>query len=282
MRIIMVPVADRPESVSALRTSLQLAAALGANVEAFHIRPHRDSKVSLTADAALSVTSAAAGGAVAASQAARQMVAELAAQTDMKMVKRFSAGGDRQVLWAEQVGHVEKLMPVLGPFADLIVVTRPRRKASHLARAFLRSALLDSSRPVLILPPRGASHLLRHVAVAWDRSHEAMRAVVAAMPLLRHADEVSIIASGEGKPTGPKPKSLQQYLSVWGVKTTVNQTRGARADAVDDIESHVHERRADLLVMGSYSRSRLRERIFGGVTRHVLNEARFPVLTVHR
>ena len=290
MRVIMVPVADRPECVAALKTTFPLAEALGASIQAFHVRPHRYSEVALPPEASFFVTGAALeqaaestdAAAKQASTAARTMVAGLAEANGFSLVNRVNRDTERGIVWSEQVGYVQNLMSVLGPFADLLVVSRPKSKKSHIARQFMLSALMDTSRPVLILPHRGARKLGRRVVVAWDRTHQAMQAVVCALPLLRRAEHVSIFTSGVGKAEGPKARPLQDYLRAWGIDALVSKTRGAHVDAIKDIDEHMDSQSADLLVMGSYSRNRFRERVFGGVTDHMLTKARFPVLTVHR
>lgn len=290
MRIILVPVADRPECGKALDSAFALAARLDANVRACHIRPHRYSTVKLPAEAGAMLSddelprlsAADEKSAVAASRAARALVERLAAARDFSLVRRLNGESTRSIVWSEDVGSVQKLMPVIGPFADLIAVTRPRKKSSRIARLFLEESLLSSSRPVLVLPPGRRVVVGKRIVIGWDRTHNAMAAVVAALPLLRRAEAVSIVSSGAGKANGPKARRLVNYLQAWGVKATVRKTRDNTSDPVTDIAKQCEEFEADLLVIGSYSRSRFRQRIFGGVTEHFINRSRLPLLTIHR
>lgn len=289
MRIIMVPVADRPECGIALGSAFDLADRLQANIHACHIRPHRYSRVLLPAEATYlmpeddvpELSEADSKSAEEASKAARAFVEKLAKKHDFAMKNTLGAKSVREIQWKEDVGHVANLMPVIGPFADLIVVTRPQRRQSRVARLFLEEALFSSSRPVLVLPARGRVTVGNDVVIGWDGTQNAMRAVVAALPVLKVAETVSIIESGGGKQGGAKPRQLANYLKVWGIKADISQTRKAPTDDTDAIEDHVKERQADLLVIGSYSRSRLRQRLFGGVTQHFLFDSKIPVLTTH-
>ena len=169
---------------------------------------------------------------------ARQLIDELSEQAGFSLVRRIRRGTENGVVWSEQVGDPQHLMRVNGPFADLIVVSRPSTKRSYKARQFMEAALLDASRPVLILPPRGARTVGRRIVIAWDRTHNAMHAVVAALPLLQNADDVSILTSGTGKEDGPKVSRVVAYLEAWGISTTTHQTRGAKAHAINDINAH--------------------------------------------
>ena len=99
------------------------------------------------------------------------------------------------------------------------------------------------------------------------------------MPLLRQADEVNIITNGPEDRPGPKSAHLKQYLRHWGVKSNHVFTNGL--NDTQAILKGYNQTESDLLVMGGYSRSRLRQRVFGGVTEHMLNEANIPIFILH-
>ncbi|MEM1262027.1 MAG: universal stress protein [Pseudomonadota bacterium] len=289
MRVLMVPVANRPECVAALRATFDLAREHNACIQACHIRPHRYSAVALPPEGGFAISDAstvkaskaADARAKKAAKAAEEMLATVVAEEGFTLVKRLSGSSQSAVIWSEQVGDPSHLMRVQGPFADLLVVSRPETKKSYKAKEFLQAALLDSSRPVLVLPPRGARTVGNRIVIGWDRTHNAMAAVVAALPLLQRAESVTVLTSGAGKEDGPKAARLVSYLAAWGIKAKRVQTRNAKTTATEDIEAQAKESNADLVVMGSYSRSRLRERIFGGVTERMLAGTKRPLLTVH-
>ena len=285
MRIIMVPVADRPECAAALDSAISLADRLKANIRACHIRPHRYSNVVLPAEANLLLpeseqpllNASDKKSAAAASKASKALVEKIAESRGFEFKKQLTGKSQRTLVWSEEVGHVEKLMPVIGPFADLIVVSRPKSASSQIARLFMEQALLTSSRPVLILPQGRQLRIGKRVVIGWDQTQNAMRSVVAALPILQLADEVSIITSGAGKPNGARAGQLVKYLKVWGVRAKSQRNSDARTNEIVDLNAHIKELNADLLVMGSYSSSRFRQRLFGGVTEHFLTKSKMPV-----
>ncbi len=289
MRIIMVPVADRPECAAALDSAISLADRLKANISACHIRSHRHSSVRLPEEATYLLpaseipkpTAAELKSANSASKAAQQLVEKLAESRGFVFRKKLSGDSERSLIWSEEVGHVENLLPVIGPFADLIVVSRPKRAASRVARLFMEQALLHTSRPVLILPQARRLQLGRRVVIGWDQTQNAMRSVVAALPILQQADDVSILTSGVGKSGGAKAGQLVKYLKAWGIDANTKRTPQSKAGEVKDLEAHLKSVDADLLVMGSYSRHRFRERLFGGMTEHFLTNSTMPVLMTH-
>ena len=284
MRVIFVPVADRPECARALRTAFDLGQRLGANVTGCHIRAHRDSNVALPRDLASVADYDAAWHAALKGKASKKqsksaqlLFSAVAEKHDFPIVKKLSSG--KGAAWLEKVGSPDKVLSIWGPVSDLLVVSRPSKKGGKLARLFLNAALMNSAKPVLVLPQSGRTAVGSRVSIAWNQSAEAARAVAMAMPVLQAADQVNIVTVGPEAGLGPKAGQLANYLRAWGVKS---KRIAAKGD--DDAEALVEacdETDSDLLVMGAYSRSRLRQRIFGGVTEYMLTRARIPVLMLH-
>jgi nucleotide-binding universal stress UspA family protein len=101
----------------------------------------------------------------------------------------------------------------------------------------------------------------KRILVAWNQSAEAALAVSAAIPLLQHAEQIVVASGGPGNRTGPKSSHLAQYLANWDVKVERVRTKGRDVDK--EIETVYRETESDLLVMGAYSRSLLRQLICG-------------------
>ena len=284
MRVIFIPVADRPECAQALQVAFNLGHQLGANLRGCHIRPHGGSEVSLPSalgsfeDWDDSWENVWKGKKTSKSAIpARVLFAKIAESQHYELIKhpRPNPGA----VWQEKVGSPDKLLSIMGPVSDLIVVSRPRAKGGKIARLFMRAALLNSARPVLVLPQSGVPVVGKHISIAWNQSTEAAQAIAAAMPLLRLAEQVSIITCGAERGVGPKSTQLATYLRFWGVKAERIRTRGS--DDARAIVKAYKETRSDLLVMGAYSRSRLRQRVFGGVTEFMLYQTNIPVLMLH-
>jgi len=285
MRVIFVPVADRPECAVALNKTFELAGDLGATVIGCHIRPHSYSDVSLPAtltDAAIGTDAEwrAAWKPRAKQQtapAARTLFARLAERNgfDMHKTPRAKPGA----IWMEKTGAPQRIIGIMGPVSDLLVVSRPESRDGSIARLFLVSALMASSRPVLVLPQAGDWSVGKRICIAWNQSKDAALAVASALPLLQLAQHVSIVSSGPENRPGPKSSQLAAYLKCWGVQTERVSTKGN--DESKEILSAVRSMKSDLLVMGAYSRSRFSQMIFGGVTDHMLNKASIPVLMRH-
>ena len=274
MRVILVPVADRPECARALQTAFDLGERLGASVTGCHMRPHRHSDVTLSpafAEAAWRKKSTRR-----APQAARALYEQIAAQHGYEVAKQ--ARRAPCAIWQEKVGSPETLMGIHGPLADLIVVSRPKEKGG-VADLFVSSALTRSSRPVLVLPARSRKRVGKRICIAWDQSNAAMLAVKATIPLLEQAEDIVIVSCGKEDNPGPKSGQLAAYLTHWGIRTRRATTRGRDIEA--ELIAQYRKDKADLLIGGAYSRSRWRERVFGGTTDFLVREAKIPVLLRH-
>jgi len=146
----------------------------------------------------------------------------------------------------------------------------------------LEGGLFSSGKPLLLVP-EGASASLKpkRVMVAWDSRLEASNAVSRAMELLSSADNVHVVLvdpiegeSGQGAEPGA---DIGTYLARHGVKVTVDRLPSQGRSVADTLRQHAVDMAADLLVMGAYGHSRLRERIFGGVTRSMVEAPPLPV-----
>ncbi len=287
MRVIMVPIADRPECATALASAFQLAKRLGANVMGCHVRPHRNSAVSLPAELKAQVFGPLTAAKVPVqtetiaknSNAAHHLLDRVARSYGLKLVKKLNGSAEPSVMWCEKVGSPDKILRILGPTSDMLVVSRPNGDDSKLAQIFLLEALLRSSRPVMILPHQQLQTVGERVMVAWNQSNEAMRAVVAALSVLQRADAVTIAVAGRENGLGPKSTQLAQYLKCWGIEPVIKRISGRNPDK--QLMKAYRETQSDLLVMGAYSRSRFRQRLFGGVTDYMLRRPEVPVLMLH-
>jgi nucleotide-binding universal stress UspA family protein len=150
----------------------------------------------------------------------------------------------------------------------------------------LEAALIDSGRPVLAIPYAGNFESIgQRVLVGWNASREASRAVHDALPLLAKAESTCVFLANPKRGLaahGEEPGAdIARHLARHGLKVEVAKTV---ADDVADsalLLNHASDMGADLLVMGAYGHSRLREFILGGVTRSLLREMTVPVLLSH-
>jgi len=171
-------------------------------------------------------------------------------------------------------------------YADLVVLgqaTDTGGKEGSLLPDLPDYVLLNCGRPVLLVPRSGRFPTIgKRVMVAWNGSMEAAKAVTAALPLLRGAEQVTLAVLGNSADIlGESPGAdIALYLARHGVKVEVLR-RPEPADPGKAILSLAADFNVDLLVMGAYGHSRFREMMLGGATRTILATATLPVLMAH-
>lgn len=170
--------------------------------------------------------------------------------------------------------------------ADLIVVGQPDEDPMGIGNDMPARIVVDTGRPVLIIPRVGEfAKIGSHVVVAWNGSREAARAAYDALPFMQSAATVKVLAID--------PKCRQGYDSIalgdemalclarHDVKAEAKVTTTGSISVSDELLNRLTDEGCDLLVMGCYGHSRLRETLFGGVTRELLQHMTAPVLMSH-
>jgi nucleotide-binding universal stress UspA family protein len=164
------------------------------------------------------------------------------------------------------------------------VVAQPEPDSTGPERLIIEATLFGSGRPILIVPYiQKAPLTLGRVMACWDGSRSAARAIADALPLLARAKAVEIFTvTGEaGKSSEVEGADLAHHLARHGLKVEVERQVARDIDVASVILSHAADRSADLIVMGGYGHSRLREFVLGGATRGILASMTVPVLMSH-
>jgi nucleotide-binding universal stress UspA family protein len=198
-------------------------------------------------------------------------------------VRRSTVSAQARILDAP-VASAPNLFASLARRFDLAVIAQPRPERPALERLIIEATLFDSGRPVLIVPYiQRAGLTLNRVLVGWDGSRSAARAIADAMPLLVKAKAVEIvIVAGEAAKSDEIPGAdIAHHLARHGAKAEVNRMVSIEIDVASTILSHAADVSADLLVMGGYGHSRLREFVLGGATRGILGSMTIPTLMSH-
>jgi nucleotide-binding universal stress UspA family protein len=171
-------------------------------------------------------------------------------------------------------------------FSDLVIAPRPYGKARTATdETIVEAAMFEGRVPIYVLPePAGSATATKRIAVAWNQSDEAMTAIRSALPLLINADMVSvlIIDPPSHSPERSDPGgNLTQMLARHGVRAEVVVLAKTMPHVSDVIQRFMTEQDCDLLVMGAYGHSRMREAILGGAARDALEASTKPVFMAH-
>lgn len=172
-------------------------------------------------------------------------------------------------------------------YADVVVISQSAPGASlpHLRADFPEYVLLNCARPVLVVPAAGLQGPFgKRIAVAWNGSANAVRAITSAIPLMRSAEQVNLVvfnSDTEEDIHGKVPGAdMALYLARHGVRVEVTAT-DTDEDAGEALLAYAADNSIDLIVMGAYGRSRFREILLGGATRTVLRASPLPLWMAH-
>ena len=167
---------------------------------------------------------------------------------------------------------------------DLVVVGQEDTdNPEPLREALIEAALFDSGAPLLLVPYVAKPGFEdRTVMVAWDGSKTASRAVHAALPMMELAKKVTVVVVDNGKKIdGEAGADIALYLARHGLKVEIDRVPQASSGVGDTLLNYVADNAVDLVVMGGYGHSRMREFILGGATRSVLAAMTVPVIMAH-
>ena len=185
-------------------------------------------------------------------------------------------------------GDMARVLAEQARFVDLLILGQHDTENPRGISAFLlpQRVVLDAGTPILVVPLRGAFEALpRHALVAWDGSPEATRALRDAMPLLRAAERVSLLAVDPDRQGHVHPHAnsveVAARLGRHGITTEPIEVASGTQDVTDVLLAHAAQVGADLLVMGAYGHSPIKEFILGGTTQDLLARATIPILISH-
>jgi nucleotide-binding universal stress UspA family protein len=272
-RDILVHVDGREAGRRRVRFAVDMAARTGARVAGLHVTPPVEVpplyKPSLVAEVAAEISSKLALDAHAAAAI-------------------FSEEATRHLpdaCWFEAEGDVVQGIVDKARYADLVILGQYERQGSPEAHPLpvAHSLVVRCGRPVLVVPVAVQPSALARIAVAWDGSREAVRAIHDAVPLLRLAQSVQIVMvispSDEGSEVDGE--RLAAHLANHGIPVASNVLQIRSAEETEALQPRIERGDYDLLVMGGYSHPRWLEFIFGGTTRSILLSSKIPVMVSH-
>ncbi|WP_316979339.1 universal stress protein [Shumkonia mesophila] len=286
---ILIAVRGSETSRSTIGTGLLLAATLKAHAEVLHVLADPlhavpafgDGMTGRMADQLVSISEK---DVAERAKLARRMFDQYCTGHQVPVVTGKPPAGEFSAAWLEKVGYADALMRRRGRLADMIVLGKPTFKPRLATSMTAQAGLFETGRPVLIAPPETPKgDIGRNIAIAWNGSAEASRAVAAATNFFGAAEKVTVLTAESERTPAEAAQELADYLSLHGVRAETrifahmaDKPLGGAAllKACDDVG-------ADLLVMGAFIAGGFRELIMGNATQQVLSEATIPVLMGH-
>jgi len=166
---------------------------------------------------------------------------------------------------------------IIGRAYDLIVMPQPGA-LPKMPESVFETALFDSGRPVLVVPARFSGMVGKKVLFAWNGSTESARAISLAMPVMSRAESIDVLSVDGAMVPGPSSAEIADSLRSHGLNVTSQHVKPGTRSAGQTIVDTAIAGGCDLIVKGAYTQSRLRQMIFGGMTRHLIMQSPLPVL----
>lgn len=287
IKTILAPVSAAEASRSTLETALHVARRFDAHIDVLHVRADPRGLVPYTGEGMdgsmieeiMEVTEREGGERAARS---KELFDTFCAEQGLTVADSPSAGQQGPTIaWSTEIGREDEVVALRGRLYDLIVVGRPVRDAALPSPITLEAALLDTGRPILVAPPETRGDVGKTVAVAWEGSPEAARAMADAVPFMEKADSVVLLSAEQAQISPIDPQELISRFAWHGISATIQRFDASVTELGAAFLEQADIANADLLVKGAYSQSRLRQLILGGRTRHILAHTTIPVLLAH-
>ncbi|SRR5579872_4087656 len=283
IRKVLLPLTGTQAGEAALATALAVARQWNAHVLALHVRvDSRD--VAPLAGEGLSgamieeMMTATERESLSRAQAVRTMFERFVTAHHVRVGEPAAGEHAATAAFAAVTGREEDLVAQQARLADLTVVAHPEAEEDVSSSDALHAVLFDSGRPVLIAPREAPRQIGQRICLGWNGTAESASAVLAALPWLAQAKAVRILAAEEYQRRGPAAQDLAEYLALHDIAAEVATFRPVDREVGGGLLRAAEEFGADLLAMGAYSHSRLRQLILGGVTRHVLEHGAIPIM----
>jgi nucleotide-binding universal stress UspA family protein len=285
IKSILVPLDGRDRSQEALATALVVARRFGAHISTLHVS---ESTLKSTGFATLSSSlreSVLAEEKHLLNQSAQEIsnaVEAFARRRKLTLANEPSAKNGITISFDHEYGEVNDTLVRWARHHDTVAISRPGKSSDSFRIGAMGSTvealLMQSGKPVLLVPPQWKAKKARHAIIAWNDSLEASKALSMTLPWLEQMQKVTIVVARRRKLGGEK---VRQQLAWHGIKAEVEILNRRSQSAGTRLLNICKKLEGDFLVMGGYSQSRLRQRIFGGVTDHMLAHSGIITVMVH-
>ena len=267
-----------PTPVSAVDEAIDVAAAIGASISAIACEVKIRVPGDILGNALLDIPAI-----VAAERKKSSTNADA-------LLMAFQDAAEKRGLFQERIlehcltSDVPDVLTEYARLWDLTIVPVPL--GEHFDQQYAESIIFGSGRPTLVIPhtrKRTGAFTLDTVVVAWDFSRPAARAVADALPILERAKRTNVVTITNEKVIETKRSGaeLAKHLARHGVEVVLDTVDAAGRRIGDVLESYVASRNADLLVMGAYGHSRIRDFILGGATKSMMSQPPLPIFLSH-
>lgn len=288
IKTIFVPLSGAEGDRSVFATALAVARPLSAHLRFFHLRvsaaeaavhaPHTDFSMGSGISAAFKLLQEQVDSLA---ECAFTNCHELCEANEVRIQDTPGPGEGVSASWMEETENAAERLIFHARHSDLLVLGRPQDR-DFMPAGLIERLLVEAGRPLIIAPESAPQSVTDTIVVGWKETPEAARAVTAALPLLARARRVVLLSVMEdGKSPRKSLDALVHQLAWHGISADTLVIPAVEGPPRKQLLDTAVRTNADLLVVGGSGHSQLREWLFGGVTRSLIDEATLPVFMLH-
>ncbi|MDH5354087.1 MAG: universal stress protein [Gammaproteobacteria bacterium] len=285
IKTIILPIRESDVADSLMETAICMAIRNNAHLDLLYVQNEPEHLVpfatlGVSTSMRQSIIESASAAAIKQGEDLKQRFQALCERLDMKQSTRCENPGEPSAEFLIRRGIRNELIALYGRLADLIIVPQPL-SVSPPPSSF-EAALRDTGRPVLMVPRKKILvDAGKTLAIGWNASKEAAQAMAAVMGNLQRADKVYVLESEKRMQNPLNAIEACAYLKCHGVAAEPAAFNVGKQSVGEALLTKANELNCDRLIVGGYSRSKLRNMIMGGVTGHLMANSDIPVILVH-
>lgn len=288
IKTLFVPVSGSDTDTRVLTTALAIARPFSAHLRFFHMHLSLGEAIVRAPHAEFVIGSAIATTLESLRQQAQTLSANARAQCrdfcnfhEVSMQAAPLPAGVLSASWMQEERDAMSRLMFHARHSDVIVLGRARNR-DYMPIGIIETLLMGSGRPIILAPEGAAPESIKTVVVGWKETPEAVRALHAALPLLTQAERVVLLSTAEeGAASQEALDDLARQLAWHGISAQLHFTPERSGPVANQLQRIAAQLQADLLVVGGFGHGQFRERMFGGVTQSLIDEAMLPVFMVH-
>ena len=285
IKTILLPIRESSTADSLMQTAISMAIRNNAHLDLLYVQndpQHLIPFASLGVSASMrkSIIESASAASIQQGNDLKQRFITFCEKHQMKVQPRGTDPGKPSADFLNRQGARDELVGIYGRLADLIIVPQPL--SATPPPSSIEAALRESGRPVLMVPREKVLDTAgKRLAIGWNCSKEAAQAISSVRSNLQRAEKVFVLCSEKRMQQPLNADDVCIYLRCHGISAETAVFSTAKLSVGEAVLAKAKEHNCDRLVVGGYSRSKLRNVIMGGVTGHLMEHSDIPVLMVH-
>ncbi len=198
-----------------------------------------------------------------------------------KIKESFDKHNFSKLKFTSEIGSPREIVAYWGKFTDIIACYKGIERFSIDFENIIPTCLFESNRPVILMPENQVYSGMDKIIIAWDGSFRASGAVKAAIPFLEKAKEITILTIDESQKDMSSVRDLLDYLKTYNISANHRNISKIHRCVGDEILGEAEKQNANMLIMGAYTHSKMRQIVLGGATKFILANANIPVFLKH-